>query len=100
MGASDVDTTGGAGMASTRRVIVFLQENKTPDFYFPTMSAWGAAVANSGNLLAAPPNFDQPHDRNAWVHYAMGDYPAERLQIDNDIVIPYYSWLAKQFVFS
>ncbi|GAA4353024.1 alkaline phosphatase family protein [Microbacterium rhizosphaerae] len=87
-------------MAATRRVIVFLQENKTPDFYFPTMSAWGAAVANSGNLLTAPPNFDQPHDRNAWVHYAMGDYPAERLQLDNDTVIPFYSWLAKQFVFS
>jgi hypothetical protein len=87
-------------MASTQRVIVFLQENKTTDFYFPTMAAWGAAVANSGTLLSSPPNFDQPHDRNAWVHYAMGNYPAERLQIDNDVVIPFYSWLAKQFVFS
>jgi hypothetical protein len=85
---------------SAQRVIVFLQENKTTDFYFPTMAAWGAAVANRGNLLAAPPNFDQPHDRNAWVHYSMGDYPALAAQIDNDAVIPYYSWLAKQFVFS
>jgi len=23
------------------RVIVFLQENKTTDFYFPTLAAWG-----------------------------------------------------------
>ncbi|MDQ4212739.1 alkaline phosphatase family protein [Microbacterium sp. ASV81] len=82
------------------RVVVFLQENKTTDFYFPTMAAWGAAVANHGSLLAAPPNFDQPHDRNAWVHFAMGDYPALAAQVDNDTVIPYYSWLAKQFVFS
>jgi phospholipase C len=29
----------------------------------------------------------------------MGDYPAEVSQIDNDVVIPYYSWLAKQFTF-
>ena len=36
------------GLAS-HRVIVFLQENKTTDFYFPTMAAWGAAVANNGN---------------------------------------------------
>ena len=82
------------------RVIVFLQENKTTDFYFPTMAAWGAAVANHGNLLAAPPNFDQPHDRNAWVHWAMGDYPALPVQIDNDAVIPFHSYLAKQFVFA
>ena len=85
---------------SGHRVIVFIQENKTTDFYFPTMAAWGAAVANHGNLLTAPPNFDQPHDRNSWVHYAMGDYPALAVQIDNDTVIPFYSWLAKQFVFS
>ena len=82
------------------RVVVFIQENKTTDFYFPTMAAWGAAVANHGALLAAPPNFDQPHDRDAWVHFAMGDYPALGAQIDNDTVIPFYSWLAKQFVFS
>lgn len=84
---------------ANHRVIVFLQENKTTDFYFPTMAKWGAAVANNGNLLAEPPNFDQPHDRNAWVHYAMGDYPALDVQIDNDSVIPFYSWLAKQFTF-
>ena len=56
--------------------------------------------APGGGLLAAPPNFDQPHDRNAWVHYAMGDYPALAGQIDNDAVIPFYSWLAKEFVFA
>jgi phospholipase C len=81
------------------RVIVFLQENKTTDFYFATMATWGAAVANNGALLATPPNFDQPHDRNAWVHYSMGDYPALSAQVDTDVVIPYYAWLAKQFVF-
>ncbi len=81
------------------RVIVFLQENKTTDFYFATMAAWGAVVANNGALLASPPDFDQPHDRNAWVHYSMGDYPALPAQVDTDAVIPYYAWLAKQFVF-
>ncbi len=82
------------------RVVVFLQENKTTDFYFPTMAKWGAVVADHGTVLSAPPNYDQPHDRNAWVHYAMGDYPGLPVQVDNDTVIPYYSWLAKQFVFS
>ena len=81
------------------RVVVFIQENKTTDFYFPTLSAWGADVQPYGTLLTVPPAFDQPHDRNAWVHYAMGDYPAVRLSIDNDTVIPYYSWLAKTFTF-
>jgi hypothetical protein len=84
---------------SPLRVVVFLQENKTTDFYFPTLAAWGADVRNDGNLLAAPPDHDQPHDRSAWVHYKMGDYPALAVQIDNDTVIPYYSWLAKTFTF-
>ena len=30
----------------------------------------------------------------------MGDYSALSAQIDNDTVIPFYSWLAKQFVSS
>lgn len=81
------------------RVIVFIQENKTTDFYFASLAAWGAAVKNGGGLLGAPPNFDQPHDRNAWVHYAMGDYAAVRLQIDTDAVIAFYAWLAKQHTF-
>jgi hypothetical protein len=85
---------------AAHRVIVFLQENKTTDFYFPTLAAWGALVENRGSLLTAGPNFDQPHDRNSWVHYAMGDYPALPAQIDNDAVIPFYSWLAKEFVFA
>jgi hypothetical protein len=84
---------------SEPRVVVFLQENKTTDFYFPTLAAWGAQVANHGHLLASPPNFDQPHDRNAWVHWAMGDYPALAAQIDNDKLIPFYSWLAKTHTF-
>ena len=81
------------------RVVVLIQENKTPDFYFPTLGAWGADVQDRGNLLAAPPIPDPPHDRNAWVHYKMGDYTAATVQIDNDAVIPYYSWMAKLFTF-
>jgi phospholipase C len=81
------------------RIVVFVQENKTTDFYFPTLAAWGADVQPYGSLLEAPPDFDQPHDRNAWVHYAMGDYPGVQLSIDNDSVIPYYSWLAKTYTF-
>jgi len=80
------------------RVVVFLQENKTTDFYFRSMVKWGAVVDQHTNVTA-PPNFDQPHDRNAWVHFSIGDYPALAAQIDNDTVIPFYSWLAKQFVF-
>jgi hypothetical protein len=81
-------------------VIVFIQENKTTDFYFPTLAAWGADVRHAGALLKTPPDYDQPHDRNAWVHFRMGDYPAVALAIDNDALIPYYSWLAKTFTFS
>lgn len=82
------------------RVVVFLQENKTTDFYFPAMAAWGAVIGGSGPLLTAAPDFDQPHDRNAWVHYAMGDYPALGARVDTDVVIPFYSWLAKTFTFA
>src|SRR5215472_4554217 len=82
-----------------KRVVVFIQENKTTDFYFPTLAEWGADVVNSGQLLSDAPDFDQPHDRNSWVHYKMGDYPAARFQVNNDTVIPFYSWLAKEFTF-
>jgi hypothetical protein len=82
------------------RVVVFLQENKTTDFYFASLAAWGARVADNGNLLAAPPNFDQPHDRNSWVHARMCDYTPLAVQVDTDGVIPYYAWLAKSFVFA
>ncbi len=81
------------------RVVVFVQENKTTDFYFPSLAAWGADVQPYGALLDQPPDHDQPHDRNAWVHYAMGDYPAVAQSVDNDAIIPYYSWLAKTFTF-
>ena len=81
------------------RIVVLIQENKSTDFYFPSLARWGAAVENRGGLLSAAPDHDQPHDRNAWVHYAMGDYAAVSEQIDNDAVIPYYSWLAKNFTF-
>jgi hypothetical protein len=81
------------------RIVVFVQENKTTDFYFPSLAEWGADVQPYGSLLQAAPNYDQPHDRNAWVHYSMGDYPAVQLSVDTDTVIPYYSWLAKSFTF-
>jgi hypothetical protein len=87
------------GGNSALRVVVFIQENKTPDFYFPTLSAWGAEVRRGAQLLSTAPDFDQPHDRNAWVHFQMGDYPAVNLQIDNDALIPFYSWLAKKQTF-
>src|SRR5499427_8512707 len=82
-----------------KHIVVFIQENKTTDFYFPTLAEWGADVVNSGKLLSDAPDFDQPHDRNSWVHYKMRDYPAARFQVDNDTVIPFYSWLAKEFTF-
>jgi hypothetical protein len=81
-------------------VIVFIQENKTTDFYFPSLGAWGAEVRHTGALLKSAPDYDQPHDRDAWVHFRMGDYPAVAHAIDNDALIPYYSWLAKTFTFS
>ena len=81
------------------RVVVLMQENKTPDFYFPTLASWGADIQNRGNLLKSPPLPDPPHDRNAWVHYQMGDYVPTKLQIDNDAILPFYSWLAKQFTY-
>jgi hypothetical protein len=89
-----------ASHASPLRIVVFIQENKSTDFYFPSLAAWGADIRSGGHLLSQAPDFDQPHDRNAWVHYKMGDYAAVNLQIDNDALIPFYSWLAKTFTFS
>jgi hypothetical protein len=81
-------------------VIVFVQENKTTDYYFPVMAKWGAKVAVNSTLLAQAPNFDQTHDRSAWVHARMGDYQPLDVQVNSDAVIPFYSFLAKQFVFA
>lgn len=81
------------------RVVVLMQENKTPDYYFPTLAAWGADVQNNGRLLQAPPIPDPQHDRSAWVHYKMGDYAPPTVQIDNDKLLPLYSLLAKEFTF-
>jgi hypothetical protein len=81
------------------RIVVLMQENKTPDYYFPTLAAWGAEIQNRGSLLAAPPIQDPQHDRSAWVHYKMGDYSPPDEQLDNDAVLPFYSWLAKEFTF-
>ncbi len=81
------------------RVVILMQENKTPDFYFPTLSAWGMNIQDRGNLLRVPPTPDPTHDRNAWVHYKMGNYAPTSLQIDNDAILPFYSWLAKQFTY-
>jgi hypothetical protein len=76
-----------------------MQENKTPDFYFPTLASWGANIQNRGHLLTSPPLPDPLHDRSAWVHYKVGDYAPTALQIDNDALLPFYSWLAKQFTY-
>jgi Phosphoesterase family len=81
------------------RIVILLQENKTPDFYFPTLARWGANIQNRGSLLAAAPLPDPQHDRDAWVHYKMGDYVPSMLQIDNERLLPFYSWLAKQFTY-
>ena len=81
------------------RIVILMQENKTPDYYFPTLALWGAAFENRGNLLTAPPIPDPQHDRDAWVHYKIGDYAPTTLQIDNDTVLPFYSWLAKQHTY-
>lgn len=80
-------------------IVVLMQENKTTDYYFPTMDAWGALIRRSGPLLAQPPIPDPPHDRNAWVHSRIRDYAPPAVQIDNDAVLPLYSWLAKTFTF-
>jgi len=93
-------TLGVMALPAGHRVVVLLQENKTTDFYFPAMAGWGAVIGGGGPLLAAAPDFDQPHDRNAWVHYAMGDYPALGVRVDTDVVVPFYSWLAKTFTFA
>ena len=53
------------------------------------MALDAALLRALADLLPNAPDFDQPHDRNAWVHYKMGDYPAARLQVDTDRVIPF-----------
>ena len=87
--------------APAQRVVVFLHENKTPDFSFRSLAAFGADIAEypRAQVLRAAPDFDQPHDRNAWVHYRMGDYPAVARQLDNDVVQPLHAWLAKTYTF-
>jgi len=84
-----------------QRVVVFLQENKTPDFSFRSLAAFGAEIAEypPAQVLSAAPDFDQPHDRSAWVHYRMGDYPAVVRQLDNDVIQPLHAWLAKTYTF-
>ncbi len=87
---------------SSLRMVVFVNENKTPDFAFRSMAAWGADITElpSAKVLKSAPDHDQPHDRNSWVHYRMGDYPAEPTQIDNDSIQPFHAYLAKMFTFS
>lgn len=87
---------------SPLRVVVFVNENKTVDFGFRSLAAWGADVIEypAAQVLGAAPDHDQPHDRNSWVHYRLGDYPALAVQLDDDVVTPFHSWLAKTFVFS
>jgi hypothetical protein len=90
-----------ARTASSQRIVVFLLENKTPDFSFRSLAAFGADIAQypAAQVLSVAPDYDQPHDRNAWVHFRMGDYPAVRTQLDNDRIQPLHAWLAKYFTF-
>ena len=90
-----------AGAPSSQRVVVFLLENKTPDFSFRSLAPFGAEIVEypAGQVLKVAPDYDQPHDRNAWVHFRMGDYSAVRTQLDNDRVQPLHAWLAKYFTF-
>src|SRR5260370_12339205 len=81
------------------RVVILMQENKTPDFYFPTLASWGANIQNRGNLLTSPPLPDPPHDRNARVHYKKADYSPTTMQTDNDASLPFFSCLAKQVLY-
>ena len=84
---------------TSQHVVVLIQENKTPDFAFRSLAAFGADIAVSPAPLSVAPDYDQPHDRSAWVHYRMGDYPAVTTQIDNDVLQPLYAWLGKSFTF-
>jgi Phosphoesterase family len=87
--------------AGVQRVVVFIQENKTPDFLLRSLAPFGADIAEypAARVLAAAPDYDQPHDRSAWVHFRMGDYPAVALQLDDVRLLPLHSWLAKTFTF-
>jgi hypothetical protein len=89
------------GAGSPQQVVVFLMENKTPDFSFRSLASFGADVVEypPGQVLDVAPDHDQPHDRNAWVHFRVGDYPAVRTQLLNDRVQPLHAWLAKNFTF-
>ena len=55
MTASERAVPGRRTAVAGHRVVVFLQENKTTDFYFPSLAAWGAVVADGAGLLAGPP---------------------------------------------
>jgi hypothetical protein len=43
---------------SSQRIVVFLQENKTPDFYFRSLAGFGAAVTRYRSVLSAAPDYD------------------------------------------
>jgi phospholipase C len=90
-----------ARTTTVQHVVVLMQENKTPDFLFRSLAAFGAEIAEypAAQVLTAAPDFDQPHDRNAWVHFRMGDYPAVARQLDDVKLLPFHSWLAKRFTF-
>jgi hypothetical protein len=53
-------------MLAMVRVVVLMQENKTPDFYFPTLAEWGANIQNRGNLLTTPPLPDPVSRQNIY----------------------------------
>ena len=87
-----------ARTASSQRIVVLLLENKTPDFSFRSLAAFGADIAQYPASAGADvaPDYDQPHDRNAWVHYSDGRLPGGATPSSTTMrVIPYHSWLAK-----
>ncbi|MGH8961907.1 MAG: alkaline phosphatase family protein [Jatrophihabitantaceae bacterium] len=80
-------------------VVVFVQENHTTDNYFVSMRAWGANVATGWPVQPNPPAHDQAHTRAAyakWLHAQQNGTPtpATHTQVDTEIVLPYYAYLA------
>ena len=76
------------------RVIVFLQENKTTDFYFPTMAAWGAVLARAlGDAITGRSKYRGESDETMTVtitsngYGTLGDDSATGTITDDDATI-------------
>ncbi len=78
---------------------MFVQENHTTDSYFGCMRPWGVNVAGDWPALPNPPVHDPAHDRAAYVRWLDArrrglPTTATRAQLDADVVVPYYAYLA------